>query len=145
MIMSDNVKKRGVIYCTHEEGRTAQEFKSECDIHNVLKRIMTTRVDDFAGRHPVYGDFSNRPTLQEASNVTTAAMSMFYDMSDPIRAEVGHSPRKFVSWLKDPRNRERAIELGFLVPQRLAAPKTDDKPSVTQNKSVVENSKSSSE
>ena len=97
-----------------------QEFKDDCDINVIMRRMAKT------GSVPVHvrqGQYIEQgPTdLHQAMNIVANAKSMFQEVPSEIRREFDHDPVKFLEFVNNPDNAERAAELGIgLAPEAAA-------------------------
>lgn len=95
-----------------EPSMTQQQFKSDCDINNILKKYQKTgAINHFAKYSPIYGDYQSRD-LQEAYELVKRAEKMFADLPSSIRNEVG-TPQGFLDFVQNPSNASRMRDLGL--------------------------------
>lgn len=107
------VSKRNVA-CDPEEGRTHQEFKSECDINHIMERAVRTGnfpPDVKVGR---YGDFSEAGDFQDAQELLAVAQGQFAGLPSKVRERFKNDPARFLAWVEEKDNLEEAHELGLL-------------------------------
>lgn len=97
------------------ESMTRQEFASQCNINNILKKYVRNGVDPFViTAHAKYGDFTNVPSHQEALDLVIAAEDHFMQLSAAVRSRFDNDPGKLLDFLSDSNNRDEAIKLGLV-------------------------------
>lgn len=96
------------------KGRTKQSFKDETNINFILAKFQKTGViehqNKFQGQ---YGEFL-AIDYQEALNTVIEAQAMFETVPSNIRKEFDNDPGKFLDFVSDEANRDRAVELGLV-------------------------------
>lgn len=110
------------IFCdrTKESGksRTQQHFRKEADINSIIARARKTGVlvDPLISRTrtPMFGDFSEIKTFQEAEQLYIDVVNRFEAMPATIRRKFDNNPGKFVEWINKPENIEEAAKLGIV-------------------------------
>lgn len=102
-----------------DPSRTDQQFAEEVDINTIVKRFGLTGELPEKGsvRAPLEGDFVDVHDFQSALNVVRQAEEAFMAMPADVRAEFNNDPGRFVSFVQNEKNRDRAIELGLVVPR----------------------------
>lgn len=114
-------------------GRTKPEFKSECEIQNILNRYAKTGAVNVNLASPRYGDFSSVGDYQQALNLMINAESMFSSLPADIRKKFSNDPVEFLEFVNNEENREEAISLGLF-----AADEKVETAQVTSGESSVE-------
>ena len=119
IISRDEMRK----YCqrpgrTNKDGSpcytTEQAHKDICDINKIIARFdrdgVITHVKDFEGNfgNMTGGDF------QDAMNMIAKAKNLFNQLPAKIREEFDNNPAKLLSFMEDPSNRDKAIEMGII-------------------------------
>lgn len=97
------------------EGHTPaqQQFKEDCDVNTIMNRFHKTGLVDHVSQYqPNYG-FASAQTYHESMNVITKAQSMFNDLPSKVRNEFSNDPQAFLEFVQDPKNYEKAKELGI--------------------------------
>lgn len=113
--------------------RTQQHFRDECDVNQIMKKYRRTgdltHLNRSEGR---YGDFSNATTYQEALSAISDAQNDFDLLPADVRREMDNDPAKLLAFMEDPINHDRAVELGLINADPLAAadPSTSAQPPV---------------
>lgn len=99
---------------------TQQHHKPHCDVNNILNKYRTTgMLTHINQKQPIYGDFSNLPSYQEALDTVLKAHSTFMDLPSEVRRKFGNNPELLMNFLKDENNNEEAIKLGLrLAPEK---------------------------
>lgn len=96
---------------------TVQSSKDECDINVIVKRYL--RTGELPGvRQGVYADISGLTDLRDAIHMVNDAEQAFMELPAELRREFDNDPTKLVEFAADPRNRDRAIELGLVDPPK---------------------------
>ena len=116
-----------VPFTCHDQSRTQQHFKDECDIDRILKKYSATGflVDPLTPRRdPLFGDFSESMSFMEAQNRIAAVRETFEALPSQIRDRFGNDPYKLLSWCEDPDNEAEAIKLGLLPEKPKDEPKS---------------------
>lgn len=99
-----------------KDGRTVQSMKDECDINRIMERHRVTgMVTHMAKGEPVYGDFSNLGSYQDALNTMIRAEEAFMTLDAHVRRKFANDPQELIDWLDNPANDEEAIQLGLKV------------------------------
>jgi len=114
---------------THPPSRTKQEFKDECDINNIIKAYKITgqiaHISANAAKG-VYMDLPEPTDYQESLNIIRQAEQSFDSLPAKIRDRFKNDPTQFLDFLKDPKNRDEAMDLGLIdrppIPVAPAAP-----------------------
>jgi len=97
-----------------EPTRAQQHHKDECDINVILERFGKT------GQLPVnaisgsYGDFSGVHDYHTALNTLIAAETEFESLPATIRKQFANEPANLIEFLNDPKNKDKAVELGLV-------------------------------
>jgi phage internal scaffolding protein len=100
-----------------EPSRTKQEFATQCDINNILKKYTRNGVNPFIiTADAKFGDFSDIPSYQEALDLVNNAADQFMTLPALLRRRFNNDPAELLNFLGDNSNREEAIKLG-LIPQ----------------------------
>lgn len=111
--------------------RTQQHFKDECDINRILERMKVTGT---AMQYPngfEYGDFSDVSDYQGCLHRLIEADAAFATLPSKIRAEFNNDPAQLISFLQNPVNTDKAIELGLVVRNKVE-PAAAESPAAVQ-------------
>lgn len=92
---------------------TQQAFAEDCDVNIILDRYMKTG-ELPKPRQGVYADVSEVPDLSEAIQIVQQAQTAFDSLPAKIRYEFHNDPTKLLNFIADPKNKEKAIELGLI-------------------------------
>ena len=96
------------------EYHTEQHHKKECDVNEIIKKYdktgLITHISKFEAK---YGDLSGAE-FQLMQNKVATAKNMFNELPAEIRKEFDNDPAKLLSFMDDPENRDKAIELGLI-------------------------------
>lgn len=98
------------------ESMTKQEFKDDCDVNVILKRILKTgEMPKFMSSSGTYGDFSEMPSYREAMDIVNSARDLFMELPAEVRLRFENDPQALMDYLADPKNDEEALRLGLRV------------------------------
>lgn len=101
--------------CT-EPTLTEQSHKDSCDINYILKRFETTgELPDMIRQNPIYGDFSDVGSYQEAMHIVQQAQLQFASLSSKIRERFQNDASQFLAFCENPANVEEMVELGLAI------------------------------
>lgn len=108
---------------------TKQSMAAECDINNIMANYQNTGLlPDMIKTNPVYGDFSDPQSYQEAMNIVLFAEEQFLSLSAHVRERFGNDPQKFLEFTSDPKNQDEMEKLGLTQSRR----SNDDTPEAPQ-------------
>jgi len=97
---------------------TEQQFKSECDINNILRRYAKTgELSHVNRRRGSFQDFSEITDYQEMLHTVQRAQSAFMELDPVIRDRFRNDPAELIKFLQDPKNREEAVKLNLINPK----------------------------
>lgn len=103
----------GIIFT--EPTKTQQQFESECNINNIVKRYRETGViTHLAHENPLYGDFSEVPDYQHALAIVMDAEAKFEALPASLRKRFDNDPARMLEFVQDESNYEEAVALGLL-------------------------------
>lgn len=97
-----------------EDSKTQQNFQDECDINKIIERFTKTGTLPQIVSGFEFADVSDVPSYQEALNYLNEAQAQFMELPAKIRKEFDNDPGQLLSFLENPNNYERAIELGLV-------------------------------
>jgi len=127
---------------TRDKVRTQQHFKRECDINQILQRMHKNgglvSPSDLTMRQAFYADVSSIGDFAEMTRQVDDARVAFMTMPSKVRARFNNDPAELLQFVRDPNNRDEAIELGMIdktasaeAPQT-ASPTTAEQPEPPQ-------------
>jgi hypothetical protein len=96
---------------------TVQSAKEETDINNIINKYLKTG-EPPEMRRGIYADISEIGDLREAMEQVQFAHEAFMEFPAEVRAFFDNDPRKLVDFASDPRNLDKAIELGLAPPRK---------------------------
>lgn len=102
---------------------TQQHFANECDINQIMARVVQGQAAPLQSGSPLFGDFSNITSFQDAQNKILQAQEAFNHLNPLIRRRFGNNPAQLIDFLAVKENREEAIKLG-LIEQPQPSPST---------------------
>lgn len=110
-------KRRSDAAAQYFEGpsMTEQSHKDACDI-NVLMRSYEKdgTIPRGADGQPFFGDFSEVKDFHSAQIALIEAETAFMSLPARLRSEFDNDPGKLLQFMEDPKNKDRAIELGLI-------------------------------
>lgn len=93
---------------------TEQGHKKDCDVNEIIKKYdktgLITHVSNFEAK---FGDMTGLDFKQMQDKVANAK-SMFNSLPAEIRDYFRNSPTDLLTFMEDPNNREKGIELGLI-------------------------------
>jgi len=90
------------------------EFAAQAEINGIVRRFLATGVAPGARGVPMNGDFCNAPDFQTSMNLMIKARNAFDSLPAKVRREFDHDPGRLIGFLEDPKNRDKAVELGLI-------------------------------
>lgn len=110
-------------YTSDKPSMTQQQYANECDLNNLVDKNMQFKDPAFltklqllgAGEkvQPLYGDFSDVPTYENALNTINKATDDFMSLPAKIRARFENDPVKLLEFVNNPDNYEEGLSLGI--------------------------------
>lgn len=95
-----------------------QEFATECDINNIMKRFERDGIEIHVNRYQgAYGDFTGAVDFHTAMNQVITSQDMFMSLPAEIRERFGNDPGAFLDFVTDPVNEDELIEMGLRPPK----------------------------
>ncbi len=91
-----------------------QQFRDEADINTILERFGRTGELVVPVNVPQFGDYSEVVDYHSAMNMVIEAQDSFDRLPAKIRAEFDNDPGKFVDFVMDDNNRDKAVEMGLI-------------------------------
>lgn len=101
--------------------RAQQQFKEDTDINTLVERYHLTGEIPQNIRVPLPPEFIEATDYQQAQNLLIEADQAFMAMPANVRKEFDNDPARFLEFVHDDRNRDRAQQLGIV---NLPEPKT---------------------
>lgn len=102
---------------------TQSQFKNEADINHLVNRYKNTgsfydplRPPSGQKRLPMWDDFASVPEYQDAQNIISEAAERFAQLPAQVRKFFDNDPTLLLAFISDPANKEKAVELGLIVP-----------------------------
>lgn len=96
--------------------RTQQHLKDEVDINLIVKRAIATNNKALftPSQRAEFYDCTSFHDYQDALDRVAEIDDDFYSLPSAIRKEFGNDPDTYVAFMSDPRNYQKAVELGLL-------------------------------
>lgn len=111
--------KAGLIF--QQPSKTHTQFKTEADINFLVDRYKASgsyydplNPPRGTKRLPMFDDYASLPDYQEAQNVVADAQRRFADLPAKTRKFFDNDPTLLLAFIQDPKNREKAAELGLI-------------------------------
>lgn len=97
---------------------TQQSQANETDINKIMSKFARTGLlpQSSQDRIASFGDFTNINNYQAALNCVIKARDEFETLPAKIRAEFHNDPEELITFLNNPENKDKAIELGLIEP-----------------------------
>lgn len=112
--LGDEISDKTALRCA-DPSLTKQADRDAADINNILKRYEKTgELPNMIKRDPVWGDFADMPTFQEAFEVVAKAEEQFAALDAQVRRRFDNDPALFLAFASDPQNTEEMRSLGLL-------------------------------
>lgn len=103
-----------------EPSMTDQSFKDECDMGKLIDRYNKTgffynplAMHGQKPRSPMFEDFADVPTFQEAQEVIARSQSQFEALPAKVRDFFDNDPALMLAFVNDPKNHDKCVELGI--------------------------------
>ncbi|EEF0418421.1 hypothetical protein O3E70_000190 [Salmonella enterica] len=95
---------------------TQQHFARECDINDIVKRAINTGDATIftTQQRAAYYDCTIYEDYQQALERIADIEDDFASLPASVRKEFGNDPDAYVAFMTDPKNVDKAIELGLL-------------------------------
>lgn len=94
--------------------RTKQEFKSDCDVNEIIRRFTKHgTLPNTPATPPRFVDAANLPDLQGAMAIMIEAEKSFMALPAQVRKEFDNSPMAFVEYATKPENLDKLREWGI--------------------------------
>ena len=104
-----------------QPSKTQTQFKTEADINFLVNRYKDSgsfydplNPPRGTKRLPMFDDFASLPEYQEAQNVVADAQRRFAELPATTRKFFDNDPTLLLAFVQDPKNREKAVELGLI-------------------------------
>lgn len=110
-----NKGKKPVLICG--KSRTRKVPGEVWDINKIIKRYKATGLLPKGPGSNIYLDLSEVPDLTEAANIRDTARMAFQALPLELQYECRGDFRNLEKWLVNPKNREDAINYGFIKPK----------------------------
>lgn len=116
-----------------KQGRTKRSFLQECDINTIVRKFnQNGQLTNQIKNNPIYANFADLPTYQEALNTVINAQEQFDNLPSELREKFHNEPSEFLAFVKDPSNNEELVKLGLA---------TEREPNVTEKRAEAERQK----
>lgn len=113
-VVDEGGKLKTIEEVVPEDKITKDEYLEESDINTLMRRYEQQGIRPDAPPHALYQDFATAPDFMAAQLLVANAVEQFEALSAPVRAEFDNDPEKFLAFVHDPKNLDRAEELGLL-------------------------------
>lgn len=107
-------ERRRVVIEPVGESMTQQHFKEEVDVRNIIRKYDQTGLIQHVQRGQAqYGDFSQTVGFKEALDMVNSAKHSFMELPAELRREFNNDAGAFYTFVSDPNNSEKLIEMGL--------------------------------
>jgi len=114
IIKLENGQKK-VVTINDLPSRTQQNFKDQCNINNIMKKYhVTGMVNHLNNKKGTYADLTQVKDFQGCLQTVIDAQASFMTIPSEIRKKFGNDPQALIEFLKDPKNKDEAIQLGLM-------------------------------
>ena len=101
---------------------TKQSYKKETDAKEIVKKFQRTGyLENMSNLEAFYGDFTEVNDYKSAMDAVRGAETAFNELPSAVRNYFDNDPDKLVQFVNEPKNYEKAIELGILDKDRTKA------------------------
>jgi len=117
------------IDCSGDVGRTKQEFKDDADINVIVARcVRDPNVVSVYARKvaPVFADVSMVGDFQTCMSRMAAVEDAFMSLPPKVREFFKNDPWAVPEFVADPKNYDKAVELGVAVPKPAVVPPKEE-------------------
>lgn len=111
-----------VINTVTGKSRTEKAHKNRVNINSIIRKAQRTGLIPTSSNPGFYGDFTGVSDYQSCVNALINAEDRFMALPSSVRKEFDNDPSKLIDFLSKEENREKAIELGILEKEIVAAP-----------------------
>lgn len=133
------LKRQRVSIVFTDPSETKQEFKQETDINYIIAKFTATGVLPERKSKPLYADFSKVPDFRTYKQIVVEAEEAFMELPSELRAKFDNDPAKMMAWAADPRNTDKASDLGLVgTPEPV---KTVDTEALSDKKEIEKDAK----
>lgn len=103
---------------TETPSKTDTSFKDDCDINTIVAKFKKTgQINHLSKKQGFYGDATQLPDLQTASQQIADAHEAFSALPANVRKKFQNDPAQMIEFLRDPQNEHEATKLGLLKPK----------------------------
>lgn len=115
-----------------DDSRTQAQFQDQCDINQIMKKYLKGNPITHLNRSQgVYADLTKIKDYQSSLNQVMQADATFMTLPSSVRSHFNNNPQELLTFLQNPNNRDKAIELGLIDKPQQAAPAATPEPSKT--------------
>jgi len=128
-----------------DDSLTHQSFADECNINKIIERLDTEGFLADSGHPPQYFDLTEVPDFQSAMTQVAYAKQTFESYPAHIRDFFRNDPMNMITFLENPKNGDKAVELGLaVVRQDYAERSSKDRVEAESSRAVASQNSSSS-
>lgn len=118
----ENGTKR-IKHLTEGPSLTKSSLKDLTDINQIVKKYARTgQWSHVSNKMPWYGDVSGISDFKSAQDKVLQAQEEFLKLPAALREEFANDPGNLIEFLRDPKNKDRAIELGLVEAPKIPVP-----------------------
>lgn len=129
------------VYAKHSDKIIVEQCHAKgCDINNIVKQFHKTGILPENNKTPIYGDFSNIPSTEEAFDIAHKAQEAFMLLPANLRKLIDNDPSQLSKFMLEEKNYDACVQYGLFDKKPEPEPKTEpvipeEKP--VENKSVT--------
>lgn len=94
--------------------KTQLQFTDDANINTIIDRYQITGLLPTTSTKGYYADVSNIPDYQSALATIKLAKEAFQSLPSDTRNEFKNDPANMLQFISDPKNKDRAIDLGLI-------------------------------
>lgn len=108
---------------TTKPSMTEQQHKDAVNINTIVAKARKTGMAPIQSGSPLYGDFSQVESFQDAQDMINAARDQFINqIPAEVREMFGNNPAAMMEFLANEENEAQAIEMGLVKPKAVKEP-----------------------
>lgn len=115
-----NLRKRVPLSASGIASKTQQQYKASSNVNNIMKTGLKTGLVMRSDKPPFYLNNPNLSSMDflETQNLVIDAKRRFEALPSKIRKQFDHSPYELLRFMENPENKEEAIRLGLVAPDK---------------------------
>lgn len=119
---NNHTRRRITLDCS-EPQLTDQSYKNQCDINIIMEQYKKTGLlPQQTTLQPKYTDNTIIPTLEDAFNITNAAIDAFNSLPPDIRRLMDNNPAQLELFIQNPENEYVLKKHGIIIENHIPEP-----------------------